>query len=254
MKKFTFWLVIIAALMMLFSLSMVGAPDRANGATAPIAQPAMSFANAPKPGGTKCKTVWLTASSYYDRIPTGAKRCLVIPKSGWVKVHQYDNPKRPVVDYVAPKLLTTVKPHSGGNSKAAKQIRALAKKHHVKLQFAPVDHVNRKGCESTGFWKSTSGTYQSSPYKPGDGLVRLGYGKSTKCIGKFQTNNVNVAKHEISHAIIERKCGKVISAKREEHITDAYAWKYLKASKASGNYGFTNADLKTAIKVHAGKC
>lgn len=197
-----------------------------------------------------CTTVWLTGPSYYEKISAGAKRCLPLKSSGWIYVYRTDGT---ILDFVNPYTLTKTPPHSGDGSATAKYIKALAAKHNVKLQFAKVDFAGRVGCSRDGFYNSVSGSYQSLVQHPGKGLVRLGTGKYKSCIGKYPTKNRNLAKHEISHAIMERKCdGRNVY--REENTTDAYAYRYLGASKASGNYGFTSSDLARAIKVHAGRC
>lgn len=253
MKRFSFWLMVILAVGLLASLSAVGAPtSKAVGVSmdkTPIAAPA--YGPAENNIEAACTTVWLKHPSYSNKIGAGAKKCLTLTKTTWIYAYKTDGS---FLDFVSPYSVTKVAPHNGDGSVTAKRIKNLAAKYNVKLQFANVDFGNRPGCNPKGFYDSVSGTYQSSSAYPGKGLVRLGTGKYKACISKFPKNNMDLAKHEISHAIMERKCdGRNVY--REENTTDAYAWYYLKTNtREPGNYGFVAKDLWRAKQVHAGKC
>lgn len=245
MKKFSFWLLLAMAIALLGSLSAVGSKSEVVDRSEPTA----TISTVEVMGA--CSTVWLTYPSYYNEFSTGSKKCLTLKKSDWIPVR---NSAGVLIDYVSPYGYTRVAPHNGDGSKTASTIKALGTKYGVKVQFANVDLLNRPGCNTKGFPTSVSGTYTPSSSKPGKGLVRLGTGTKKACIAKYATKNINIAKHEISHGIIERKC-KGKSPFRGEQTADAYAWKFLKASsKSAGNYGFSDKDLERAVKIHRGFC
>lgn len=242
MKKFPGLLVIMG---LLFILALLSVEDEKNTLDRP--EPSAPISETVKGA---CTNVWLTGPSYYEKISAGTKRCLTLKDSGWIYTYRADGS---FLDYVSPYTLTKTPPHSGDGSSTARYIKALAAKYNVKLQFASVDYMGRPGCNRNGFYDSMSGSYQSLTTHPGKGLVRLGTGRYKSCISKYPTQNKDLARHEITHAIVERKCeGRNIY--REEYTTDAYAYRYLGAGKAAGNYGFTRSDLARAIKVHAGQC
>lgn len=242
MKKFPGLLVILG---LLFVLALISVEDEKNTLDRP--EPSAPISESVKGA---CTTVWLTFPSYYNKVSAGTKQCLPLKKTGWIYVYQTDGT---LLDYVNPYGVTRTAPHNGDGSVTAKRIKNLAAAYNVKLQFANIDFGGRPGCSRNGFYNSVSGTYQSSPHNPGAGLVRLGTGKYKSCISRTSAKTLDVAKHEISHAIMERKCdGRGVH--REEYTTDAYAYRYLSAGKKAGNYGFNRSDLARAIKVHAGKC
>lgn len=242
MKKIPGLLIILGLLMV---LALTSVEDEKNTLDRP--EPSAPISETVKGA---CTVVWLTEPSYYERIDAGSKRCLPMQESGWIYTYRTDGS---FLDYVSPYSLTRTAPHSGDGSRTASYIKALATKYGVTMQFARTDYMGRDGCSASTFHNSLSGSYQSSSNHPGKGLVRLGTGKYRSCISKYPAKNKDIARHEISHAIMERKCdGR--NVRREENTTDAYAYRYLGAGKAAGNYGFTRTDLARAIKVHAGEC
>lgn len=200
-----------------------------------------------------CTTVWLTNPSYYDHFQAGTRRCLVPTDQtgGWIRIHQFDNPDRPTVDWImADYGYTTTHPNDGLYKPNADLVRALAKKYNVRLQFA---YKARESVGCTGIWAGqVNGTYYLSPRGAGKGLIRLGTGRDASCM-RNKTEALNTARHEISHALLERKCPNYWDEPRYENITDAYAYRYLHLS-FKGNYGFTSADMHKAVSFHDGKC
>lgn len=242
MKKFPGLLII---LFLLFILAVTSVEDEKNTLDRP--EPSAPISETVKGA---CTTVWLTYPSYYNEIKTGAKKCLTLKRTGWLIAYRSDGS---VLDYVSPYGVTKVAPHSGDGSATAKRIKDFAAKYHVTLQFSKVDGAGRVGCSVDGFRNSVSGSYYGSPYKPGAGLIRLGTGKYRSCISKYPAKNMDIAKHEIAHAVMERKC-KGDSIFREENTTDAYAYRYFGASRSAGNYGFSDKDYQRAGEVYRGVC
>ena len=60
----------------------------------------------------------------------------------------------------------------------------------------------------------------------------------------------NVVLHEISHLVIQRKCGTAIVNERFENVTDAYA--ILIGAGATTGYGYNDADMALAQKIYSG--
>lgn len=242
MKKFPGLLIILGLLLV---LALTSVEDEKNTLDRP--EPSAPISETVKGA---CTVVWLTEPSYYERIDAGSKKCLPMQESGWIYTYRTDGS---FLDYVSPYSLTKTAPHSGDGSRTASYIKALATKYKVKLQFAKTDYMGRDGCGTNGFHNSISGSYQSSSTHPGKGLIRLGTGKYKSCISKYPAKNKDIARHEISHAIMEYKCdGRNVY--REENTTDAYAYRYLGAGRSAGNYGFNSRDYWRARQVRLGNC
>jgi hypothetical protein len=202
-----------------------------------------------------CTTVWLTGPSYNDRFEAGDKRC-IWPKArtanGWVKLYQFNDRTKPIVDYIQPWNYTKTRPNNGLYKPNADRLRKIADIHNVNLQFA-YKAANNVGC--TGTWATqVSGVYHSNPNNPGKGLIRIGTGTKRDCM-MDRAGVLNIGKHEVSHAIMERKCPNYLTKARAENVTDAFAWKFLNASsKSAGNYGFNSRDLARAIDIKYKRC
>ncbi len=216
-----------------------------------VAVVVLGLSPAPAAEASSCTTVWITNPSYYGKFAAGSRLCLNIGGTSWAPIHQGGE----LVDYANPYAVTTDPPNTGRVQSTATTIRAIARKNSVSLQFSSRDLSGRMGC-SGEFHDSVSGTYQPSSRHPGKGLVRIGTGVGTRCMADRSTA-INAAKHEISHGIVDRKCGTSrpkIAGGRSENVTDAYAYRYLGASRAAGNYGFTHEDLRVAMKIRVGDC
>lgn len=200
-----------------------------------------------------CTNVWLTNPSYFENFPSGTKRCIWPGDraNGWVRIHRLDNKSLKTIDWVQYGYgYTTTPPNNGKYQPNADLVRALAKKHNVRLQFA---YKSRDAVGCTGEWAGqVNGTYYVSPRAPGQGLIRLGTGYYSTCM-RNRTEALDTARHEIAHALLERHCPDHFEDPRFENITDAYARKYLGLS-TRGNYGFTWRDLRKAVAFHDGRC
>jgi hypothetical protein len=202
--------------------------------------------------GASCTTVWLSMPSWQGKFTAGTKHCLNMADrtNGWVKVYQSGK----VVDYVNPRSTLTAPPNNGRVQSTADTVRWMAKKHGVSLQFANADTMGRQGC-SGEFRYGISASYQPSYEHPGKGLVRIGTGTVKRCMNDRRMV-LDVARHEIAHAIMDRKCGeKAWGSARNEQVTDAYAYRYLGATtKSPGHYGFTKRDAARAVAIAQGRC
>lgn len=243
MKKIPGLLIIMALLIV---LALTSVEDEKNTLDRP--EPSAPISETVKGA---CSVVWITEPSYYEEVAEGTKHCLTLKTSGWMYIYRPDGT---VLDYASPFAITKVAPHNGDGSRTAKHIKNLATKYGVTVQFANVDFLGRSGCDPKGFYNSISGSYASSAKHPGEGLVRLGTGKYKSCISKYSAKNIDMALHEMAHPIMEAKCeGRNVY--REEHTTDAYAYRYLNAaSRNPGNYGFNARDYARARHVRLGNC
>jgi hypothetical protein len=125
----------------------------------------------------------------------------------------------------------------------------------VRLQFAVTDLLGRRGCYGDHIGQ-ISGSYAPGGDRfPGRGLVRLGTGTIDRCM-LDKPAVLNVTRHEVAHALIERKCGRYVGTDfRHENITDAYAYRYLGATARNpGGYGFGKWSMRRAVAIHEGKC
>lgn len=206
---------------------------------------------------TPCTKIWLTAPSFHRNFETGERRC-VWPDdklNGWAKIYRSNNRANAVVDYVY--QYTRIPPNDGRVLTTARAARDLARKYHVDLQFSNRDLIGRMGCSGV-FSKYVTGTYAPSSQYPGEGLIRLGTGKIKRCMYD-KTAVLNVLKHEISHALINRVCGTTrppmaTGGGRMEDVTTAYGFKYLGATSNSGRIGHTVHDTRRATNIHNGNC
>jgi hypothetical protein len=203
-----------------------------------------------------CTTIWLATPSYEHKIDTGRWRCENLrdrtADGRFVALHYRDGR---FLDWQDDWAYTRMRPHGGRVKSTADSIRALAARYDVNLQFADRDMRGRMGCYG-GFANSVSGTYQGSPRYPGEGLIRIGTGTTTRCMNDRATA-LNVAKHEISHALIERICGTTDPPRvgdRSEEVTSAYAMRYLGAGMNAGGYKPNRSDMWQAGKIHGGWC
>lgn len=207
---------------------------------------------------TPCTRVWLTAPSYFGHVDTGQRRC-VWPKdqtNGWTRIYYRDDRGRHVIDYTH--RFTKTQPNHGRVESTADAVRWVARKHNVHLQFANSDLVGRMGCAG-GFINSVSGAYAPAA---GEGLIRIGTGTTRRCMADRRTT-LNVAKHEIAHAVIDRICGTTRPRmvyrpergfNRIEEVTSAYAMKYLGATMNDGGMRPAAKDYWRADQLHAGRC
>lgn len=201
-----------------------------------------------------CTTVWLVGPSYFNKFEAGAKRCIwpEDQENGWVKLYQFNDNTKPVIDWIPTWGYTKTRPNNGLVQSNADTVRAMADRYNVKVQFA-VKARESYGCRGD-FAYHISGTYYTAPGNPGQGLVRLGTGTVSTCM-QDRSTVLNVSRHEISHALMERKCPSYIGEPRYENATDAYAWLFLNATtKSSGNYGFTDRDRTRAIEIAHKEC
>lgn len=209
----------------------------------------------PASADTPCVKVWLTAPSYFGHYESGTRRC-VWPNdrvNGWTRIYADNNRTHPVVDYAH--TYTRVPPNSGRVRSTSSAAHALANRHNVRLQFANRDLIGRLGC-SGAFRHSVSGAYQGSAQYPGKGLVRIGTGTTTRCMAD-RSNVLDVVRHEIAHAAIERKCGTTrprIAGSRVEPVTIAYSYLYLGARTNTGDMKPTVTDHRRATHIKNGRC
>lgn len=204
-----------------------------------------------------CRTVWLTAPSYRDRVDTGTKVCLSSERRTLSSGHtayalRYSGGS--FRDWVFTNGYTAIPPNNGLVQSTADSVRWLANKYDVTVQFAVSDLIGRRGCYGD-HPNQISGSYQATWEHPGRGLVRLGTGTTSRCM-TYRTSVKNIAKHEIAHALIERLCREVLwGDPRQENITDAYAYRFMGATvRNPGGYGFTLADSRRAAQVYNGNC
>lgn len=212
-----------------------------------IAPPMMQPAEA-----AGCTTIWLTNPSYFSHLETGTRRCVWLDDkdSGWVRIYRLDNRELRVLDWVDG--YTKYPPNGGRYQPNADLARAFAAKYGVHLQFSDTNVQGLMGCP--GLWAGVNGTYSPSGREPGQGLVRIGTGPTGLCM-KVKDEVMNTVRHEVAHALTERKCPRIFFEARYENMTDAYAWRFLGATtKSPGNYGFTRADLIRAWEVRRGEC
>lgn len=203
-----------------------------------------------------CTNVWLTTPSYDHKLLAGTKRCVWFndrTAEGWIRIHRLDNRDLRTIDWLNPYNYTRIPPNNGLYKPNADRARALAKKHNVRLQFAVSNVGGTVGCTAAHYWQ-LSGTYSGSYRHPGEGLVRIGTGTTSRCM-RNQTDVMDTTRHELTHALIERLCPDAPAEPRHENVTDAFAWKYLDATvRNPGGYGFTRSDLWRATKIHGGWC
>lgn len=201
-----------------------------------------------------CTTVWLTAPSFNDHFEAGTRSCIQPDEqsNGWIKINQFDGGTEPVTDWIPTWGYTTTAPNNGLYEPHAYLVRRLARQYDVRLQFA---YKARESVGCTGIWAGqVNGTYYANPGEPGKGLIRIGTGKTSTCM-RNRDEVMNTAKHEVAHAVIERKCPNIYDNPRYEYITDAYAYRYMATTnRAPGNYGFTTADLRQAINIMYKRC
>jgi hypothetical protein len=208
-----------------------------------------------------CTTVWLTTPTIYDELPAGTKRCIDltdgIHDDQIIRIYRGDDPARAQIDWADRWAMTKTPPNRGRVKTTADSVRALAARHDVRIQFADRDLIGRLGCSSaSGFANTVSGAYQTATRHPGQGLARLGTGTTNRCMQDKRTV-MNVAKHEMSHALIERICGTTDPPRaghRVEAVTSAYAMKYLGAGMNDGGMRPRDTDFWRATKIHGGWC
>jgi len=166
--------------------------------------------------------------------------------------------------------VTTHRTVTGGSTVEARghvrAAKALAARYGVVLQFAYRDDLGRTGnIRSAAPW--LSGTYSGITGKPaaGRGLVRLGTGGVDLSRISLATRSqrralvMNTVRHELGHAVIERRCGTPwppVAGGRAEHVAEAYADLYLgAATRSPGHLGYSNKiDRPRAKAIHAGRC
>lgn len=211
-------------------------------------------------GAEGCTTVWLTAPTVDHVLPAGTKRCIDPQDSIYdgqlIRIHRLDNPNLRQIDWLDSWAYTTQPPNDGRVQATADAIRWLGTKYDVRIQFAWRDLLDRRGCYG-GFASSVSGASQPSPRHPGEGLVRIGTGTIDRCM-EDRRSATNVAKHEISHVLIERTCGTMdpprVTNGRIEEVTSAYGIKFLGAGMNDGGLVPTSSDYWHATKIHEGWC
>lgn len=199
-----------------------------------------------------CTTVWLTNPSYYEHFEAGTRRCVWLDDKdgGYIRIYRMDNREFRVVDWIDGH--TKIAPNNGLYKPNADLARAFAAKYDVKLQFSVSNVQGLAGCP--GLWAGVNGTYSPSGRVPGQGLVRIGTGTTSECM-RVREEVMNTVRHEVAHALTERKCPQIFFETRYENMTDAYAWRFLGATTRSpGNYGFTRTDLVRAWEVRRGEC
>lgn len=204
---------------------------------------------------THCTKIWFTSPTYHGKFQAGQSRCVWLDDktSGWVNIYSWNDRSKRVIDYTA--QFTRTRPNDGRVESVADSVKRLAARHDVRLQFAATDTLGRKGC--TDRYPGLTGTYQpplNMARDHGYGLVRIGTGTTDRCMTN-RTWALDLAAHEMSHAIIERRCPE-FDDPRGENVTNAYAYRFLGASvRDSGGYGgFTRADSVKAAQIYLNRC
>lgn len=207
---------------------------------------------------THCTKVWFTSPTYLGKFQAGQSRCVWLDdktSSGWVKVYSWNDRSKRVIDYTA--QFTRTRPNDGRVESVADSVARMAAKHDVRLQFARTDTLGRQGC--TDRYPGLTGSYQPPAANTYDrdhgyGLIRIGTGTTDRCMANSRWAH-DVAAHEISHAVIERKCPEFTDP-RDENVANAYAYRFVGASvRDSGGYdGFTRADSIKAAQIYLNRC
>jgi len=232
----------IAALAISFSI-LIAAPTTATSEPSP------------------CTKVWLTAPSYFGKFQSGQSRCIWPwdKVNGWTRIYSWNDRSKDVIDYTF--MWTTTPPNDGRVQSTADAALWVAKKYGAHLQFANRDYLGRLGCASP-FPNSVSGAYAGTGQYPGQGLIRIGTGTTDRCMNDRRTV-LNVVKHEISHALIERRCGTTrprmvyrpeSGFNRIEETTTAYAMKFLGATTNAGGLVPATKDYWRATEIYYGRC
>lgn len=94
------------------------------------------------------------------------------------------------------------------------------------------------------------GTKVSGCFTGGDFVIVSDSAYSSWSVAKGRGRNVVL--HEISHLLIQRKCGTVYVSDRFENVTDAYAV-LIGASNHTG-YGYNDTDMALAQNIRGGSC
>jgi hypothetical protein len=208
-----------------------------------------------------CTRVWLTTPSLERVLPTGTERCLDLTDGIYddqlIRIYRLDNPTLRQIDWIDRWALTTYPTNNGRYEPTADLIRWVANKYDAHVQFGNRDLLGRLGCSTEdGFPNSVTGAYQPSPRHPGEGLVRIGTGFTSRCMEDRHTS-VNTFKHELGHVWMERICGTTrppIAGDRVEWIASAYAMLYFDAEMVAGGLVPTSSDIWRAKQIHSGNC
>jgi hypothetical protein len=160
-----------------------------------------------------------------ERVVVTAKR------AGWAKTN---------VGWVPTKALST------GNRYADN----VAAEHGLRVQY-----TNNQACGVRASVNTADEFDASGCYVDGSPTIQLTKSAAYDGTAAWKRNAIHdLVLHEATHARIYALTGRAhpqLAGARAEQVTDAYAWKYLGASRAAGGYGFTKADLAKATKIHS---